>query len=53
MWHNERNKHKRKYDQKEQNMRCQEAIDLRIYMGLCLIHEKKEKRDMLGEKESN
>lgn len=51
MWHKERNKRKRKYDQKEQNRRCQEAMDLRIHMGLCLIQEKKEKRDMHGEKE--
>jgi len=42
MWHKERNESKRKYDQKEQNRRCQEAMDLRIHMGLCLI-QKKEK----------
>jgi len=53
MWHKERNKCKRKYDQKEQNRRCQEAKDLRIYMALYLIQEKKEKRDILGEKERN
>jgi len=33
MWHKERNESKRKYDKKEQNRRCQKAMDLRIRMA--------------------